>query len=53
VRLKELDVQRTHEKVCYHVKQLKTEAQDFFSCVGKNTPKACEKAADFLDSMTK
>lgn len=52
VCLKELDIQRVHEKICYDVKQLKTEAKFFFSCMGKNTTKACEKAADVVDRVT-
>ena len=51
--LNRFDVQRTHEKVCYDVKKLKIESQDFFAQIGKNTPKACKKAADLVDRITK
>lgn len=51
--LSRFDVQREHEKVCYDVKKLKIESQDFFAQIGKNTPKACKKAADLVDRITK
>ena len=47
-----MNVQKVCDKACYRVRELIPEAMYFFSQVGENTPKDCQKAAKLLSRIT-